>query len=306
MEQLDFTYKRLDDHCIKDVQYLFLKVFNKKKSATYIKNKYNTTYLGIKNICFIAYHNSMPVAFYGAIPQKFATHSSSILVAHACDSFTLPEYQKKGLHYNLALKSYELMKSEGIQFVYAYHSENTYFSTKKLNWLEHKKMERFHLKISTIPLAKIVKKTHLHSFYKKICDLSFNRFLSPNKYLLSTNTYKQIYNEDYIRYKNGFNTHYLIELNKCIFWIKVDAVLHVGFFSSNSEEEFKKAIKKLKKIASLLGINEILFQVLADSKEHHLLSKITEAKPSWLIGYLPFESINIDNFEFNYADLDTF
>ena len=38
MKNLDFTYKRLDDDSLKDVQYLFLEVFDKKKSIRYIKN----------------------------------------------------------------------------------------------------------------------------------------------------------------------------------------------------------------------------------------------------------------------------
>ena len=56
--------------------------------------------------------------------------------------------------------------------------------------------------------------------------------------------------------------------------------MHVGFFSTKSDQKFELAVKKLKKIATILGINEILFQVLTDSKEYDLLSKITTAKPS--------------------------
>lgn len=306
MKNLDFTYKRLDDDSLKDVQYLFLEVFDKKKSIRYIKNKYNTSYLGLKNICYLAYYDNKPVAFYGAIPQKFTSNSSSILVAHACDSFTLKEFQNKGLHYNLAVKSYELMKAEGIKLVYAYHSENTYFSTKKLCWLEHKKMQRFHFNIPTLPLAKGIKKLHLENIYQKICSIYLKKHQKFNDTTISSDKLKQEYNNNFIQYKNSFNDHYFIQLNNCNFWIKIEAVLHVGFFTSDSHENFKKAIRKLKKIALCLGINEILFQVLIDSKEYQLLSKVETAKPSWLVGYLPFDTINLDDLEFNYADLDTF
>lgn len=306
MENLNFTYKRLSEGNFKDLQYLFLNVFNKKKTIHYLKNKYNTSYLGIKNICFLAYHNDKPVAFYGAIPQKFTSNSSTILVAHACDSFTLKEYQNKGLHYNLALKSYELMRTEGIKMVYAYHSENTYYSTKKLSWLEHKKMQRFHFRIATLPLAKIAKKTRLNSLYQNICGNYLRRF--ETLYIIpdSSNKFKQNYDSDFLHYKNNFNQHYFIKLHDYKFWIKIDSVLHVGFFSSKSDQDFELALKKLKKISAVLGINEILFQVVIDSKEYEILSKIKTTKPSWLIGYLPFEPINMENFEFNYADLDTF
>lgn len=308
MENLPFIYKRLDDSSLADVQYLFLTVFNKKKSINYLKNKYNTSYLGIKYICYIAYHDSKPVAFYGAIPQKFSSNSSSILVAHACDSFTLNEYQKKGLHYNLALKSYEVMKTEGIQFVYAYHSENTYFSTKKLGWLEYKKMQRFHFKTTTLPLAKLTKKLSLEKTYSIFCNAILEKYsiLNVEEVDFSSKKMMQYNQEDFINYKNGFNTHLLIAFYDCTFWIKIDAILHVGFFTSSNEENFKKALLKLKKTASLIGISEILFQVLIDSKEYQLLSKIETPKESWLLGYLPFETVNLDDLEFNYADLDTF
>lgn len=306
MDDLQFTYKRLDDHLFEDVQFLFLTVFNKKKSITYLKNKYNTSYLGSKFICYLAYHNNQPVAFYGAIPQQFTSNSKSILVAHACDSFTLKNFQGKGLHYNLAIKSYELMKAEGIKLVYAYHSENTYFSTKKLGWLEHKNMKRFHFYIHTIPLAKIIQKLNLERIYTKFCAVYLKKYLNSKETDSSSNKFKQEYNKDFIKYKDGFNSHYFIQLNSCSFWIKVDAVLHVGFFTCDSDENFKKAISKLKKIAFFLGVNEILFQVLEDSKEFQFLSKLEKGKLSWLIGYLPFDTINLNDIEFNYADLDTF
>ena len=308
MEKLGFVYKRLDDDCLEDVQYLFRIVFNKTQTISYIKNKYNTSYLGVKYICHIAYFKDKPVAFYGAIPQKFSSTSSSILVAHACDSFTVKEFQNKGLHYNLALLSYELMKVEGIKFVYAYHSENTYFSTKKLGWLEHKKMQRFHFGINTFPLSKGIKKLHLEKKYQKICSVYLTKFQNSKNYSnsLYTNRFLQEYDRDFIQYKNSFNKHYFIELNDCNFWIKIDSVLHIGFFRTTSNENFKKALRKLKTIAFFLGITEILFQVLIDSKEYQLLSKLQTPKESWLVGYLPFQSINLEEFEFNYADLDTF
>ena len=303
---LDFTYKRLNDDCLKDVQFLLREVFNKRKTISYIKNKYDTSYLGCKYICYIAYYNNKPVAFYGAIPQKFTINATSILVAHACDSFTLKEFQKKGLHYNLALKTYELMKAEGIKMVYAYHSENTYHSTKKLGWLEHKRMHRFHFKTITFPVARIAKYVNLDKLYQIVCRNYLKTIETKHSVSDTSNKFKQNYNSDFINYKNSFNQHFFIKLHDCIFWIKIDSVLHVGFFTFNCQKKIELALKKLKRIAILLGINEILFQVVIDSNEYKILKKIKASKPSWLIGYLPFESLNIEDFEFNYADLDTF
>ena len=73
-----YRLKQVDDSDLPAIKSLFLKVFNKKVSLKYVKNKYNTSYLGIKYICTIAYHNITPVAFYGAIPQEFKNKNKVI------------------------------------------------------------------------------------------------------------------------------------------------------------------------------------------------------------------------------------
>ena len=50
----------------------------------------------------------------------------------------------------------------------------------------------------------------------------------------------------------------------------------------------------------------ILFQVSPNSSMSTVLKTITEPQQSWLVGYLPFEELDITEFEFTFADLDTF
>jgi len=308
IKQNKYIYKRLKDEYLVDVQTLFLKVFNKKVSLNYLKNKYDTSYIGVKYICTIAFDKNKPIAFYGAIPQLFKSNNTNLLVAHACDSFTLKEYQKQGLHYNLALKAYKIMKENNIKFVYAFHSTNTYYSTKKLKWQEFLNFQRFHIKINTVPIARITNKLNLNtSFYnftkvflKKYTILNFTPFKKES-------TYSQLYNSSFYNYKNNFNNHFLIKIHNCIFYLKINANMEIGFSDISCFTDFKKAIEKLKRIAFVIGVNEILFQVVSNSKTSKYLTKITYSKESWLIGHLPFDdTIDINNFNFNLADLDTF
>jgi hypothetical protein len=83
--------------------------------------------------------------------------------------------------------------------------------------------------------------------------------------------------------------------------------MRVGFFKCSKDIDLKKAINKLKKIAFVLGVNEILFQVSPNTMQFNYLNKLLLPKDSWLIGYLMFcEDIKFSDFEFTYANLDTF
>lgn len=304
-----YTYKRLEENDLVHVQYLFLKVFKNKLSLTYLKNKYDTSIFGMKYICTIAFDDKKPIAFYGAIPQGFRINNHSFFVAQGCDSITLPQYQKQGLHYNLALKAYEIMKEKKVKFVYSFLNENSYYSTKKLGWKAPIKMKRFHLNIPTLPISRITNKLGLQKLYIPLVDFFLNQYAVNHLSEIDTLNKKNgnNYSEGFFIYKNSFNKHYLLKLHQCFFWVKVKAILEVGFFVANSKSDFKNAIGQLKKLAFLMGCNEILFQVSTNSKMYEFLQEIANPKESWLVGYLPFEdSIDMNQLEFTYADLDTF
>lgn len=302
-----YRLKRVDKSDFLAIKELFWKVFNKKVTLAYLQNKYNTSYLGINYICSIAYYKEIPVAFYGAIPQKFKNNNEEILVAHACDSYTLPNHQRKGLHYALAKFAYKIMKENNIKFVYAFHSENTYYSTKKLGWKEHKRLNRFHIKISTLPLGKVLNKLGFSSIYKFFLNKNISQKAIEKLTQNNKEKYQLKFNDNFVNYKNKFNNHYCVVLEDCVFWIKIQAIIHVGKFYAPNEIALKKAIKKLKQKAFLLGIDQVLFQVDSKSTTFKQLQTIVKAKESWLVGYLDFDSkINLEDYIFTYSDLDTF
>lgn len=302
-----YHIKRVEHNDFPAIKTLFWDVFKKKVSVHYLQQKYNTSYLGVNYICSIAYFNSVPVAFYGAIPQKFKTYNKDVLIAQACDSFTLKAHQRKGLHEALAKFSYRVMKLYHIKYVYAFHSKNTYMSTKKLHWKEYKHLQRFHIKVNTLPISKALNIINLNTFYQ----LFFNSKTPKNavKYLNIEHPekFKIEFNKQFIDYKNKLNTHYFFEAYGCIFWFKIQAVIHVGKFYAPNEIVFKKAIARFKLKAFCLGIPEILFQVDNQSNMYTYLKTIGTAKPSWLLGYLNFdENVNLNEYLFSYINIDTF
>ena len=214
-----YFIKRADIDDVPSIKMLFWKVFRKKVTKKYLEKKYNTSHLGIDYICTIAYFNSKAVAFYGALPQSFICRGQELKVAHAGDSITLPEHQRKGLHFQLAKEAYKVMQENDIKFVYAFHSKKTYLSTKKLGWKKHKRMLRFHIKTHSLPIAKLVNKFDFNNVYDIFC----NEKLSEDAYLklrlIGQDKFCQAITHDYINYKNSFNNHYCLEIDDCVFWV---------------------------------------------------------------------------------------
>lgn len=303
-DTMNFSYFQLRDEHFKDVQYLMRVVFGKRVSIPYLKNKY-ADYLGLGYFSTIAYDNKKPIGFYGAIPQEFLHNGQKIIVAHACDSYTLKEYQGKRVHYNLARLSYSLMKDKQVHFVYAFHSENTYHSTKKLDWKEREKLTRFHIDINTFPFAKVYKKLKLQrQFQNKV-----QRILSPYKktdFKYLSNYSHQLVTPIFLKYKEGMSEHHIVEIENCVFYLKVDTIIRVGLFAFKEYENFLVAIEKLKEMGNRIGVNEILFQVSENSEMYHALKRVTSPQPSWILGYLKFREVDVNQFEFAYMNLDTF
>lgn len=249
------------------------------------------------------------MGFYGAIPQKFYNGMEDISVVHTCDSITIKEYRKKGIHYALANLAYENMKTQNIQFIYAFHSENTFHSTKKLNWQVRYRLVRFHIKTGTIPVSKILNRLQFGSINKIITDQIFAPYrIQPNQWpLMKDNLYRQKISAPLINYKENISSHYLIQLGDCTFWIKLVSILQVGALYAPSFKSFQLAISKLRKLCQSVGIPEIIFHMDPNDPNTDYLKKISTQLPSWRVGYLKFnDSVNLDDFCFEACNLDTF
>lgn len=309
MAENQFEYFILSEDRMTDLSYLFWESFHKRRSPEYLQRKYNTQYLDAEKIASIAYDGDQVVACYGAIPQRFGNQKSSFLVAHACDSFTIPTYQRRGLHYNSARFAYDQMKAKGLKMVYAFHSDNTLMSTHKLGWKVHHKMQRFHLQTGIPPFSKAIVKAGFGEWLARRAKKTLSPYQCeafPNP-LMSEGFVCHQYEDNFFKYKNGFQKHFHIMLADCRFYLKFDRILHVGYFDFPNKEQLGQALKQLKQIARRIGINEVLFQVDPVTQQYQGLKSFLPAQGSWPIGYLCFDGhFDINKAAFNYADLDTF
>ena len=159
------------------------------------------------------------------------------------------------------------------------------------------------------PMAKVIKKI---GWNHRLIDRA-SRLLEPylttqvSNPLLAERKIAQVYDDAFFQYKDGFNTHFLVQLEHCVFYLKIDAIMQIGFFDYPEISDLQKGLKALKRVATKLGCNEILFQVNPDTRQHQGLSTVLADQQSWLIGYLWLQNpLQINAFGFNFADLDTY
>jgi hypothetical protein len=310
VERTPYRMERLDDSRLKDVQYLYQVVFKKSISLDTLTKKYDTSYLGVKHIAYLAYDRDNPVAFYGALPQRIINNGASILSAQTCDSITLPVYQGKGIHKMLALKSYELMREYGVRFVYSFLNENSFHSCKKLDWGLAFIMKGFLIKTN---MASVLKATRKIAVLNQHVDSYIKTVLAP--YTVDyENLVNSNFNDGYsIEYSTAFFSHksftnnLVIEVDNVRFWVKVSSGIMVGDVNFNSESDLLRGIASLKKLTFKIGVNEVLFQTTPGTKLEQVLSENYKGFESWKVGYYLIDK-TIDPFQLkvNFGDVDTF
>lgn len=307
---MSYTYQRLSEDNLADFHTLYNEVFKKKATLQYLQKKYNTEYTGLKYVGYLAYDEETPIAFYGGLPQLFSINGRVIKAVHACDSITLPRYHRKGLHTNLALRSYQLMKKSDVKFVYAMHSYNTLRATKKLGWKLGESMVRYHYKVSTLPVSRAIyhiKK--LNRYYLSLISRQLKKYKRLDEMknpLINEGFLAQHYSKDYFEYKN-FSFNELVEIDGVELWLKFRSKIHIGAFQSDSVDSLKKALSELSSLAKRVGIQEIQFHVSKNSIQDKQLGQIFEANESWSLGFLDFDqTIDYQKLKLNYGDHDTF
>ncbi len=307
----DIKIVQLSKDRLKDVKWLIRKVFRVDISLEKLQHKYHTAvYMPHEYVCTLAYDRDKLIGFYGVIPVVFERNGEQIFMGHTCDSFTLQSYQGQGIHYQLAKASYELLEKAGFKGVYAYHSDNTFHSCKKLGWQEWARYQRAHIKLKTsFPWFKLYSKYALFGSLKKrnidksLKDVkSVSTFQNPSKEL---NLWGLNYSKEYIDYKNKYACH-LIEIGGCQLWVKLDSIVIVAGVSGLNQSNIDEVLLGLRRLAKRLKTNEISFQIYPSHPAYQLLNEKLEFLESFRVGYLFFaDDVPNRDFHHNYIDMDS-
>jgi GNAT superfamily N-acetyltransferase len=303
-------FERLGDTNLEDALELYNSVFRKRASLDYLRRKYDTAYTGLKHITYLAYDGSTPVGFYGALPQVFTCDGSDFIGVHTCDSITHPQYQGRGVHRDLALRAYDLMRDHGVKLVYAFHSEATFHACKKLSWSSLQRMRGFRIPVRTLPVATMCQRLPgLVTVFDRRARAVLARFADQTPFVNSNQGEGAMcvrYSPEFFRYKS-FSANGVVRAGPIRAWVKVAGGLMIGDLEFVSEADLWAGLPGLQALARRIGCNHILFQTFPGSRLERCLSRRLQSFDSWLVGYLTFDpEVPVDRWLANFGDLDTF
>ncbi len=312
-EKQPYTFKRLHAGLYKDLVYISKSAFGYDPGIEYYCEKNETAKFGEPFLGYIAYSKSgEPAAFYGVYAHPVETNGKIVCAAQSGDTMTHKDHFGKGLFTQLAKLTYDLAKEKGVQFVYGFPNEKSYPGLAgKLQWVFPSKLKEYKLKVLTFPLAKFVKKIPflkgLYSAYVSFV-FSFYKELKPafKNSVLEYNVSGIARTPDFIKYKS-FSGCKFISLNGFCAWLKVDGTLQLGDMERAASSDFNAIIKKIKRIAFILGCDNIVFQSTPGSFWDKIFAQHFVAKDSLAFGYLDLGyNFPVETLQFITADLDTF
>lgn len=310
------SYKnlRISERLFIDLIPIFKSSFSMSPNIESIRKKFDTQYLGTKNVGFLAYSASdEPAGFYGVYPVKLRIGNSIILGCQSGDTMVHKNHQGKGLFINLALKTYELCKELGIKGVFGFPSDTSYAGfTKKLNWKHNDNILKYEIIIPTLPISEF--------FYRlpklrRVFQGWFNIILF---FLPKGNYFKGSiaeFGQDGVDRDLGFWNYKINNQNiKCIklynrnLVLKWEGKLSIGDFEFKDDIEFNRSIFALKILCFFSGINRLTFYVSPGSKmDLFLKNNNINSTTGLAIGFLEFDDkIDMSNLKFTYFDFDTF
>lgn len=316
MNKEPYIITQITDNSYSDIQSLYLLSFGYKSSIDDIKNKYNTSEFGLKNIGFLAKsQNNEPAAYYGVFPLRLNYNSKDYLIAQSGDTMTTPNHRKKGLFIQLAKETYQLCQEKRMSMVFGFPNKNSYPGFKyKLDWVFTGFMQKFTLQINTIPLCELSSKFQmLKPIYNKYVKMRISKYLIDFDQINLdafnfSNTNGQIKKDiSFFKYKTKRDSVFLINIDGFILLVKSSTHLYVGEIGKIEKDQIESLISSTRKLARKLACKKVIFNFSKNHWMYNILKEKIEPSEGLPIGfYLMDKSIDPEKIQFSSADYDTF
>ncbi|MFT7611326.1 MAG: hypothetical protein ACI9J3_000269 [Parvicellaceae bacterium] len=299
----EITLETVSESNLAGLVALSRKVFNKKRSEDYFRQKYLKNTILAQPVSSVALVKGQEVAFVGAIPQLYKGSDQTHLIAHTCEYQTHPDYRNLQIHSQLIDRTNKILRAQGVNMLYAYFSDVSERSVKRLGWNHLRYLHFTVIQTGAIPIQK--------AKYKILGKSGWESFIVGLKQLseITTNdsTVLEVINSDLLKYRT-FTDNGIFDFSGCAFWIKLSEVLHIGKFSTENFDSFKSGLTELIKRCKKFGIDKIVFQTDPDGLEYEFLKRCNyNLEPGALIGtHFLNEEFNTDKFEFSYSSFDNF
>lgn len=277
----------------------------------YLQKKYETIFLGAKNIGYIAFDGDLAISLQMGLVIPLCYQNKTYLSLQACDAATHPAYRRKNLW--ALLNSYMLHQAslENLAGIIGYPNQHSYhLFVNKLNYKIAGIFKSYTIVIYKIPFWKIANKLNLGKLIiqnagknlknYQVPPISFSSFDRKDYLILNRRP-------DYLEYKEKKGSFFIL-LHETYFWVKFrQGALFIGDLKTPSEAHFDRAIEQLKSICYKSGIESITFQSQEGSFEESLFAKKYQPLITTPMVYTSFSSdVPYHLLKCTYADLDTF
>lgn len=310
----NYYFKLLNKENAADLVPIYENAFEKKIKSDFFFKKINTAALGEFCVGFIAYdqyHN--PAAFYGVYPCKIEYKGNYFMGAQAGDTMTHSAHSGKGLFTRLAMETQKLCIDKGFHLLFAFPNENSLPGfVNKLGWVHFDNITPYLIRVICVPWIMLKNTFRLPpAIHNSWCNFILSRLKKGNPFKSScfeNDTPVVDHSTSFFEYKT-YSENYLLEFHGINIWLKFDTTfLIIGDIEKCNEKSFLKIIKRLKKIAFILGLPHLKFQTSTNTWALSMFKKYgfpMDLKYP-VVGVNFTNEIPLDQLKFTGADNDTF
>jgi GNAT superfamily N-acetyltransferase len=309
----EYFFERLTPGHYPLLKDLYLDAFNLRTGISDIEKRFDTLKLGCEQIGFITIHaqTGMAVAYFGVFPLKAIIDNTTILVAQAGDIMTHQAHRKRGLIVELAKATYEECERKGIKILFTQPNKQFYHGlVKSLGWTHLDEIIRWDLKLKfkTFPLSKIANRSgRVKKIYQRYARYILRNIISkePSSFnnTISTDYIKVLRDSAYLQYKKS-NNNFFLRIEKLTIWVNLADVFWIGDFD-NFENITPATLRRIKKIAFLLGFNTISFNLNRTIPLPDVLKNFKEGRVENSCFLYVDKELEGKNFLITAADFDT-
>lgn len=309
-----YRYEKITPDHIDDLIFIYRDAFGKAVDRDYIYHKQDTSAFGPSFVGYIAYSEAgEPAAFYGVFPCLLSLDGTKYLAAQSGDTMTHSNHRGKGLFTQLALKTYEYCRENGVHLVFGFPNENSYPGfTRNLGWQHFDDFQIYLVRVYTLPWVRVKKAFGLssstHQTWASIIAGNYPEGVPFANSVIEPGVGGIDHSPEFFRYKSygAAKVRKVVGVNV---WFKVDeSFLYIGDIERCDDRTFDRVISGLKNMARLMGIPHLRFQCSrgayheAGFKRHGVLFNKT-----YPIGGVNFTNvIPISQFKFTMSDNDDF
>jgi hypothetical protein len=226
---------------------------------------------------------------------------------------THSNHRGNGLFTKLALETFNYCKDNGFHFVFGFPNDNSLPGfTKKLAWTHFDDITPYLIRVKCIPWIRLKNTFRLpQSMHNSWCNFILGRVKKGKPFKSSCfekETAVVDHSTSFFDYKT-YNANFLLEFNGINVWLKLDPTfLIIGDLEKCNDQCFLQTIKKLKKLAFMLGLPHIRFHTSSNTWSQNMLKKYgIPMEVKYPVAGINFTNeVPLEKIKFTAADNDTF